>query len=237
MVESALVNTSSQCSDRSQAVSDAFLQSRYDTPSTPTYVASNWTNVQIDTSTTINVLGTQTATYRLASTSSYYRTGSRAPGDGKDMGADIDAMIAAFNGPVGSESGVVWTSVVNATATGNSLQKTGGCENCQDAGGVSQQQIVTGTGYVQFTPGLSGTPGPALYAGLGHNLPTPPAAAQVEYAFDFWPGNVWEVRELGVYKAQGTFAAGDVFKIAIEAGPTVKYYKNGALVYQTLTTP
>ena len=45
------------------------------------------------------------------------------------------------------------TNIVNATGSGNTLQKTGGCDGCQDAGGVSQQQIASGTGGAQFSPG------------------------------------------------------------------------------------
>jgi len=97
-----LVNTSSGCA--SQTVSDSYLLSKYPNPNL-TSVASSWAAVQIDTTSSVSVLGTTTPTYRLATTSPYYRTGSQAPGDGKDMGADIDAMFAAFNGPGGSGSG------------------------------------------------------------------------------------------------------------------------------------
>jgi hypothetical protein len=102
---STIVNTSSQCSGGT--VTDAYLLSIYNTTQTPTSVASNWTSVQIDTTSSVGVLGTTTPTYRLASSSPYYRTGSQAPGDGKDMGADIDAMFAAFNGPGGSAGNIV----------------------------------------------------------------------------------------------------------------------------------
>src|SRR5687767_3859239 len=46
---------------------------------------------------------------------------------------------------------VIWTDLVNVTATGNSLQKTGGCDGCQDAGALSQQKIISGSGYLEFT--------------------------------------------------------------------------------------
>jgi hypothetical protein len=34
----------------------------------------------------------------------------------------------------GSSQSVVWTNLVNTTATGNTLQKTSGCDGCADAG-------------------------------------------------------------------------------------------------------
>ena len=43
--------------------------------------------------------------------------------------------------------------MVNATASGSSLQKSGGCDSCYDAGARSQQQIASGDGYAQFTAG------------------------------------------------------------------------------------
>lgn len=42
---------------------------------------------------------------------------------------------------------LVWTNIVNATATGNTLQKTSGCNGCADAGATSQQTITSGDGY------------------------------------------------------------------------------------------
>jgi hypothetical protein len=100
--KSTLVNTSAQCP--SQTVSDSYLTNKYPNPNL-TFVAPNWGDVQIDTASSNSVLGTTTPTYRLASSSPYSKTGSKAPGDGKDMGADIDAMFAAFNGPGGSGTG------------------------------------------------------------------------------------------------------------------------------------
>lgn len=44
----------------------------------------------------------------------------------------------------GSAENVVWTDPANVTAGGNSLEKTSGCDGCEDAGAVSQPQIVSG---------------------------------------------------------------------------------------------
>ena len=50
-----------------------------------------------------------------------------------------------------SVENVSWTNPINVTATGNSIQKTSGCDGCEDAGAVSQQQIGSGNGYMEFT--------------------------------------------------------------------------------------
>ena len=39
------------------------------------------------------------------------------------------------------------------------------------------------------------------------------------------------------WRAQGTWAAGDTFKVSIEAGPVVKYYQNGTVVFTSGTNP
>ncbi|MGI8731748.1 MAG: hypothetical protein ACR2LM_00405 [Pyrinomonadaceae bacterium] len=44
-------------------------------------------------------------------------------------------------------------------------------------------------------------------------------------------GGYLEVREKGNYRRDTPYQAGEVFRVAVEAG-TVKYYKNGALLHQ-----
>lgn len=57
----------------------------------------------------------------------------------------------------GSPQNVVWTNLVNVTATGNTLQKTSGCDGCADAGATSEQAIASGDGYFEFTvPSVAG---------------------------------------------------------------------------------
>jgi len=46
---------------------------------------------------------------------------------------------------------VSWTNPINVTPTANSIQKTSGCDGCEDAGSISQQQILSGDGYLEFT--------------------------------------------------------------------------------------
>jgi endonuclease/exonuclease/phosphatase family metal-dependent hydrolase len=117
--------------------------------------------------------------------------------------------------------GVVWTQVVNATASGSMLKKTSGCSGCFDAGAASQQALTNGS--VSF----SVPTGQSLYVGLGTSANTTPT---INYAFKFSGGSAWEVREGNTYRTDGTFASSDVFTIAL-SGTTVSYYRNGAVVY------
>lgn len=65
----------------------------------------------------------------------------------------------------GSPQNVVWTNLVNVTATGNTLQKTSGCDGCADAGATSEQAIASGDGYFEFTvPSVAGQ----RFAGLSN---------------------------------------------------------------------
>jgi Concanavalin A-like lectin/glucanases superfamily/Bacterial Ig domain len=142
-----------------------------------------------------------------------------------------DEIAGLYGGGTPSVQNVAWTSLVNATATGNSLQKTSGCDGCQDAGAVSQQQIASGDGYFEFTA----TETDALrFAGLSNGNPGT-SAAEIKYAIRLQSGSV-DVRESGVYRASSTFVSGDIFRVAVESG-VVKFYKNGALLYTSAVAP
>ena len=129
----------------------------------------------------------------------------------------------------GGQGSVTWINVVNATVSGSTLIKTGGCDGCYDAGAVSQQQIVGGNGYAQFTAG--GT-GPLRVAGLASSLSgTNPASIAFGIRLQ---GFIAEVREGGAYRADIPFAAGDVFRITVQAG-VVRYSKNGTVFFTSAT--
>ena len=76
--QNVLVNTSA---GTSQAIGDSALKSKYPPV---TSIAQDWAAVALDTST-----------QRLAPTSPFYRVGD----DGKDLGVDVDALMAARAGP------------------------------------------------------------------------------------------------------------------------------------------
>jgi hypothetical protein len=128
---------------------------------------------------------------------------------------------------------VVWTDLVNVTATGNSIQKTAGCDGCQDAGAASEQQIVSGDGHVEFTATETNT---IRGAGLG-NGNTDTTAADIDYTVALWNDGLASVYERGVFIVDlGPYTTGTVVRVAVEGG-VVKYYKDGILGYTSQLSP
>jgi hypothetical protein len=139
------------------------------------------------------------------------------------------AVVAAQS--VSAQTSATWQSPVNVTASPGALQKSGGCDGCPDSGAHSSQQL-SGDGYVDFIPGMD----QRLYAGVTTDLSSSTASTTMNFAFSFWPGGAWEIRELGVYKSEGTFAAGDHFSVSVENGVVI-YRHNGVAVYRSATAP
>jgi hypothetical protein len=129
---------------------------------------------------------------------------------------------------------VVWTDVVNATADGTVVQKTGGYDGVDDAGAVSEQQLTAGDGWVEFTVGEGDT---ILFAGLsrGNDGPT---YADIDFAFRFNGAGWADVIESGVYRPGGDteYAAGDRFRVAVVGG-RVQYSRNGRFLTESAKTP
>jgi hypothetical protein len=159
------------------------------------------------------------------------------------LGAGVqNALIASAGGsgggpvnppPPPGQQPVVWTSAVNATVTGNTATKTGGCDGCFDAGATSQQIIASGSGSVSFT-----TPaGEFLVAGLSNGNPGT-SGNEIAFGLRFYPGvpGIVEVREHGVYKWDWLNVPGALNTIAVDAG-VVKYFQNGILMYTSATAP
>ena len=130
-----------------------------------------------------------------------------------------------------STQNAAWINLVNVTATGNSLKKTSGCDGCDDAGATSQQQIASGDGYAEFT--ATETTGLRV-AGLTHAFTVTNSGA-IDFGIRLQSG-IAEVRENGIYRTDTTFAAGDVFRVAVTAG-VVRYSKNGAVFYTSTVVP
>jgi len=121
---------------------------------------------------------------------------------------------------------VVWSSLVNVTSTGSSLRKISGCDGCPDAGAVSQQQIASGNGYLEFTASETNS-----WRLIGFRSGNRGANQnEIRFAISLRPGGMAEVRELGMRRTNTNYVRGDVFRIAVLAG-TVRYYKNGRLLY------
>ena len=52
--------------------------------------------------------------------------------------------------------------------------------------------------------------------GLGQDTSASTSYA-IDYAFSFWTGGSWEIRENNIYRTEGSYTATDVFKVAVDA--------------------
>jgi hypothetical protein len=125
------------------------------------------------------------------------------------------------SGSAGAEP-AQWSMLVNATANGNSVTKTGGCGGCADGGALSKQTVGS-TGYLEFTASETGT---LRAIGLGES-PTDPASMLFSIRLQ---GSTAEVREGGAYKSETPFATGDVLRISVMSG-VVTYSRNGSAFF------
>jgi hypothetical protein len=133
----------------------------------------------------------------------------------------------------GAEANVDWINRINVTVTGDTLQKTGGCNGCPDAGAISRGQIRRGDGYVEFRPGETNT---FWFAGLSHG-DNGTVFEDIEFAFRFNGAGHADVMESGAYQGgDTTYAAGDLFRVAIVNG-RVQYFKNGQLLHTSNKMP
>lgn len=134
--------------------------------------------------------------------------------------------------PAAADQRINWTAMRNVALNGDVLQKTGGCQGCEDAGAISQQML-SGDGSVQFSPGETNT---FWYAGLSRRTDAA-QHADMDFAFRFNGAGRADVVENGTYKGGDTpYAPGDLFRIAI-AGGRVQYLKNGAVLYESQQQP
>jgi hypothetical protein len=124
----------------------------------------------------------------------------------------------------------VWTSFVKAVASGDTLQKQGGCDGCPDSGATAVQSI-PGDGYVELTASSSS---PLRYIGLSRNNPGT-SGEEIDFALRLQAGRA-EVREDGAYRSETTVATGDVLRVQVSSG-VVQYMKNGAPFYTSRVAP
>lgn len=123
-----------------------------------------------------------------------------------------------------SSEPVRWINTVNVSVSGSSLQKTGGCSGCADAGASSEQRISSGDGGVQVTVNEAHS---LRMFGLTDQPTHQPASMKFALRLQ---GGVAEVRESGAYRADVRFSAGDVLGVWV-AGGAVQYSKNGTVFY------
>jgi hypothetical protein len=178
---------------------------------------------------TLRTSHSQTLSSLNPSTTYHYRVKSNdAAGNPAVSGDFTFTTSSAGSGP----QNVVWTSLVNVTASGNSLRKTAGCNGCDDAGAISTQSIASGDGYVEFTASETTT---YRAAGLS-NGSTGTSLSDIDFAIFLAPGSWASVREKGVWKVDTQYTAGSVFRVAVVGG-RVQYSNNGAVFYTSTAQP
>ncbi|MFN8690331.1 MAG: hypothetical protein ACK5XL_10065, partial [Cyclobacteriaceae bacterium] len=123
------------------------------------------------------------------------------------------------------------TDLVNTQATGNSLVKiqSGNAWN----GGAASWNTVANNGYFQFTATETNTERMVGLSTTNANADW----TSIQYAVYLRNNAQWEVRQSASGSLfLGSYAANDVFRIAVEAN-VVKYYQNGVLRYISAVTP
>lgn len=152
------------------------------------------------------------------------------------VGADM-AAIAAAQGP-GVDAGpdapgedAAWTNLVNARVLDGLLSKTAGATGRDDAG-ASSVQALTRTGYVEFVATESTT---VRSVGLS-NGDTGPSASEIAFAFRLDDRGVASIQEHGIQVGKSVgYDAGDVFRIDVDCSGIVSYFKNGQVLYRSLS--
>jgi hypothetical protein len=157
----------------------------------------------------------------------------------------LDTSILTMNGKItkaiisGNNLGdVTWKSLTGVTPYGNTIGKTGGAQLQWDAGAISDRSITTGTGYVEMTVDRCDwlNYNEARHFGL-NNVNGNASYTDIDFSISLEAGCTFAVYENGTWKYNGgAYVAGDLFKVAVEAGG-VKYYRNSTLFYSSQTAP
>jgi prepilin-type N-terminal cleavage/methylation domain-containing protein len=164
--------------------------------------------------------------------------------------ADLRRAVKGANCTTTNISGCSWSTVSTSKAStlstltnsvGVSISSNNITKNNAEgwnAQAVSSETIASGDGFVEFTAGETTS---YKMAGLGYS-DTNASYTDIEYAVYMAIGGalyIYEIDAVGNSVSSGSFgyyAAGDVFKVAIESG-VVKYYKNGTLIYTSTYSP
>jgi hypothetical protein len=143
------------------------------------------------------------------------------------------ALVGQFHLTAAAQQPVTWISPINVAVRGSTLEKTGGCQGCDDAGAISGEMIRSGDGYVEFTVGEDNT---FWLAGLSHRDGNT-RFGQMNFAIRFNGSGRADIMENGVYAGgDTTYQAGDSFRVEVLNG-RVRYLKNGQLIQQSQKAP
>jgi len=134
---------------------------------------------------------------------------------------------------VTAQAPVSWINQANVSLRGDRLEKTGGCDGCDDAGAVSRQIIRSGDGAVEFRVDEDDT---LLRAGLSRSSGGR-RFGNIDFAVRLNGNGRADVMENGAYVGGDTeYRAGDVFRVEVVAG-RVRYLKNGQVMHVSQKWP
>jgi hypothetical protein len=145
------------------------------------------------------------------------------------------AVLAAgaFVSTAAAQESVNWTDLVNAEIRGNSVEKTGGCDGCGDAGATSTQVIESDGGYVEFRVPEDWT---YLVAGLAYRT-RGTRFDDIEFGIRLNGNGSADIVERGRYIGGDTdYQAGDAFRIEVVNG-RIRYLRNGELMATSRSRP
>jgi hypothetical protein len=146
-----------------------------------------------------------------------------SPGSLKNDTTILPETQAAGTAPVPA---VTWETAVNVALTATSVTKSAGCDGCADAAVSGATRVTDTDAYFEFTPTL----GTRMMIGF---LPEGAAATDfrsMRYALGFWKDGSYDIRDQYNFKTDGRGSAGDTYAIGLE-GSTVRFYRNGAVIY------
>jgi PA-IL-like protein len=128
------------------------------------------------------------------------------------------------------QQSVIWAGQSNVSVRGNTIEKIGGCDGCDDAGAQSRQVIRSGNGFVEFR-----VDDPYVFwaAGLSR-AGAVPQFNQIDFAWRFNGNGRADVIERGAYQPNSDAQAnqGDMFQVAAVNG-RVQYIRNGSVVHES----
>lgn len=144
------------------------------------------------------------------------------PTDWSPAPEDIDSKI----------TGLTFTNIENVSVDGDTITAIGGAENGWDKTCNSIEKIGNGQ-YVEYTIAVANLP---TMVGL-NVLNSQANYTDIDFAWYTSTSNTLQIYEEGSKVSdEGTYAVGDVFRIAVENGK-VNYYQNGELKHTSTRTP
>jgi Tol biopolymer transport system component len=150
-----------------------------------------------------------------------------------NAGATITSVV--FSGMAqNTVENVVWANkTANISVAGNSLTKNAISGTAWDAGAVSTRALISGDGYLEITASETTTD---RLVGLSRSG-TVPSYWAIDFGIRQYYGSLYIIESNGSNRGYvGSYAVGDKLKVAVQGG-TVKYYKNGTLLYSSTQTP